>query len=166
MTEPPEEDICYEGPLEEIPVRTIRGPSTVIAQDGTEYAVNDSEEYAPYIPVHPKCLEIAKKVLAYREQTFPLDEEGYKVGRVGATSLSQLYNILSTRTCEGMVGPQGQTTEPHQYFGLPDFYERGEWDTVLERNPDLQVYYDIQYSLRFSKLSSRYLRHVLSQSKI
>jgi hypothetical protein len=60
-------------------------------------------------------------------------------GRVGATSLSELYNILSTRSFEGMVGPQGQITEPHQYFGLPDFYERGEWDGELERNLDLQV---------------------------
>jgi hypothetical protein len=74
MTEPPEEDIYYESPLEEIPVRSLGGPSGFIATDGSKYAVKDSEEYAPYIPVHPKCLEISKTVLAYRARMFPSDE--------------------------------------------------------------------------------------------
>ena len=26
--------------------------------------------------------------------------------------------------------------EAHQYFGVPDIYERGEWD---DRNPDFEV---------------------------
>ena len=60
-------------------------------------------------------------------------------GRIGATSLNQLYHNLSICSLEGMVGPQGQITEPHQYFGLPDFYQRGEWDGGLERNLDRQV---------------------------
>jgi hypothetical protein len=118
----------------------------LVAPDDTNYSVNDSEEYAPYIPVHPtyipvhpNCLDITKKVLAYRERTFPSDEGEFRAGRLAATSMSQFYHILSDHSFRGMVGPQGQITEPHQYFGLPDFYERGEWDGELERNPDLQV---------------------------
>ena len=87
MTKPPEEDIYYESPLE-IPVRSLGEPSEFIATDSSNYVINNSEEYAPYIPVHPKCLEIAKKVLAYRARILSSDEEEYIANHVGATSLS------------------------------------------------------------------------------
>lgn len=86
--------------------------------------------------MHPKCLGIAKKALAYRERTFPSDEDGFVAKRVGPATVNQLYEIFSVRSSCGLVGPQGTIIEPHQYFGVPDIYERGEWE---DQNPDLQV---------------------------
>ena len=56
--------------------------------------------------------------------------------RVGPATMDQLYHIFSTRSFCGLVGPQGTIVEAHQYFGVPDIYERGEWD---DRNPDFEV---------------------------
>jgi hypothetical protein len=159
--EPPEDD-SHEGPIEEIHVRSLGGPRGLVGPDGTKYSVYDSEEYSPYIPVHPACLDVAKRALAYRKRTFVFDEKGFATKRVGPATMNQLYDIFSHRSFCGMVGPQGAISEPHHYYGVPDIYERGEWD---DQNPDLQVRRKpgrIEFIVMLNKFA-RYLLLVLFQ---
>jgi hypothetical protein len=153
VTEPPLEDIIYEGPIEEISVQSIQGPETLLAPDGSKYAANEQQEWSPYIPVHIHRLDIAKKCLASREQTLSFDQESYRNGRIGPGSLSQYYNILSERSAVGAwssYGAQGRLVGPHQYFGLPYFWQWQDWDKELEKNSDLQVRELVQLFKRFS----------------
>ena len=93
------------------------------------YAINDSwqDDGYPWIAVHPKCLEIATRVVDFRKATSgnTSPDDDYAPGPP-ATDLSSLYYIYRARcdaqsrdsNCHPHSPPFVIVWEPHNYFGF------------------------------------------------
>lgn len=128
--------------IQEIPVVTTGGPHFE-DQNHQEYTTCDPEPGPSYYPLHPKCLDIAKRVVTYNKST------GVSaVTTAGARSLKQLIDIYESRCSNQMLAelkydeawfptrpPLNWLREPLQYYGA--MQNRDYWD--VKGIPGLEV---------------------------